>query len=296
VLVRWDNSTYSYDHSIPGYGGTNYNVPMDYTLQANAASGSTVPASNWLPLLTVSGNTFHSRQHVVDLSGAGWFRMLVTQADGDIYNYDAEFNLDVFDASAGCGDSWLFLGDSITAVVHRMDASPTVAQLIHTAHSAYYPSMEGAGIGAMTAAAPLGTASSYGGSVIIDYWLAQFPGKYVCLSYGTNGLQGNVTQSAIQGVYNNIVSLVNHVYAAGKIPCVSYVPWAPDTTIQSHAPVLNAMLDDLFDSDAQIVRGPDLFSVLSGHPEWFEDDLHPNGVGAAHMRQTWADALSPVYE
>lgn len=290
VLVFWNNGTPEYDTKIFGRGGGQYNGLKDYALESNAAAGGSVPAAGWAADLSITGNTYHSRQHLLDMHGDSWIRLFITKINGSDYNWDANVNFDVYDASSGCGDSWLMLGDSITTEVQRLSTEDTVASLVSTATSgAYSPAIENGGIGGISAHDTLVSDAGYGPDPVIDYWLAQFPGKYVCLSYGTNGL--GTSQSQIDGVFSDIEQLVAKIYTAGKIPCISYVPWAQDATLQYAAPILNSMLDGLFSEDPQIVRGPQFYTLMQGHTEWYQDSLHPNATGAAVMRQAWADAL-----
>ncbi len=107
-------------------------------------------------------------------------RVNVTAGDGSPENEDAAFNLDVYNASRGARDSWLFLGDSITmdGMHHKpIDGVRNFSQLIAAARPRLYPAYEDGGIGFL---------GSSDGARQIKVWLKTFPGKYVALSYGTN--------------------------------------------------------------------------------------------------------------
>ncbi len=114
VLVAWYNETYNYDHTIIRYDA--YNMPQDYTIDVNAGrGGNSPPGTGWITLVTVKGNHYHSREHVVDMAGKNWIRMNVTAVDGSVQNFDASINLDIYSASYGAVEDWIFFGDSITA-------------------------------------------------------------------------------------------------------------------------------------------------------------------------------------
>jgi len=66
-------------------------------------------------LETVTGNVLHSRDHVLQFAGYNWIRINASASDGSPGNSDVAINMDVYDASHGVTDGWLFVGDSITA-------------------------------------------------------------------------------------------------------------------------------------------------------------------------------------
>src|SRR5437588_2663698 len=290
VLVAWYNDplTSPYDHTVVAEPA--YNSLRDYQLQANAARGGTAaPTTGWVTLASVTGNRYHSRQHLVRLAGYRWIRLNVTAGDGSPQNDDAAFNLDVQDASGGAPDSWLFLGDSITmeGTHHRpVDGVRNFSQLIAAARPRLYPSYEDGGIGFLL---------SSDGARGIRTWLKTFPGKYVGLSYGTNDANACAPAGAF---YRNYVTMVRAVLAAHKVPVVPTFPWARSANVQKCGPRLNARIKALYRVyPKKIVRGPDLWSYFKAHQSLIsEDDLHPNEEGFAAYRRLWAKAmLSSVY-
>jgi lysophospholipase L1-like esterase len=70
------------------------------------------------------------------------------------------------------------------------------------------------------------------------------------------------------------------------------VPWAQDTGHQQNAQLINAKLDQLYVANPKIIKGPDLYGVLTGHPELYQDNLHPNAQGREAYRQAWATAMA----
>jgi hypothetical protein len=304
VDVAWYNANGLYsDYDLYAKSGDAYNDPRDYTIDVNAAPGGALPASGWQTLVTVTGNTMISREHVIDLrpssgSAYNWLRIRVTAINGAEYNTNTAFNLDVHDASQGVQDSWLFLGDSITSFSARNDGAgigaPSFAELVNNSNASFFPAAEGAGEGGWNSGTAFGIASPDGNGTLFDSWLRTFPGKFVCLSYGTN--DGTDGSGDATGTYDNFVTMVTKVVAAGKVPVVPHVPWAEDASHQTNAQLINAALDTLYVTYPQVVKGPDLYGVLEGHTEWYQDDLHPNPQGEEQYRQAWANAmLGAVY-
>ena len=287
LLVVWYNGTGNYDHTIIRYPA--YNIPQNYTIDADAAPGGGMPpTTGWVTLVTVQGNHYHSRQHVVDMTGYNWIRMHITAIDGTTQNEDASFNMDVYDASTALQDDWIFYGDSITAgaMGHQtFSGIPSFAQLINTKISTHYPAQESGGIGYLTST----DAVPY-----LNTWLNLFPGKYVGLSYGTNDALSCLNSAMF---YTNYVTMVQDVLHAGKIPIIPHIPWGKNTKIQRCVPSLNAKIDALYAAFPQIIRGPDLWTFFQSHQDLISSDgIHPTSVGFGAYRQAWAETmLAEVY-
>jgi lysophospholipase L1-like esterase len=287
VLVVWYNGTGNYDHTLIKYPA--YNMPQNYTVDANAAAGGgQTPTTNWVTLVTVQGNHYHSRQHVVDMTGYNWIRINVTAIDGSTRNEDASLNMDVYDASTALQDDWIFFGDSITAGAMGHQTTHGVAafsQLINTQVPAHYPVEEAGGIGYLT---------STDGVKYLNTWLNLFPGKYVGLSYGTNDALGCFSSTRF---YSNYVTMVQEVLQAGKIPVVPHIPWGRNAKLQRCVPNLNAEIDALYAAFPQIIHGPDLWTFFQSHQNLISsDNIHPTQEGFGAYRQQWANAmLTEVY-
>ena len=297
VVVAWynDPTTNSYDHNFVGIlrpVGIANDIPASYTIEGNAALGGSLPALGWVTLASVSGNSYHSRQHVVDLTGYNWLRMNVTGSDGSPGNQGVFLNLDIHNASADIDDDWIFFGDSITeaGMAHNSLAasggSGTWAQMINAARPSYFPAYESGGIG--------GTLASDGASRI-DTWLSIFPGSYVGLSYGSNDAGSNIDPTAF---YDSYASMVQAVLGSGRIPVIPKIPWSCNATIQANGPALNQQIDALYAAYPGIVRGPDLWAYFQSHPSLLSGDcLHPTGEGYVGFRQQWVNAmLAGVYK
>jgi hypothetical protein len=287
VLVVWYNISYNYNHTIIGY--YSYNMPQDYTIDVNPAPGRREPpASGWVTLVKVNGNHYHSRQHIIDMKGDNWLRIRVTAIDGAPENYDANINMDVYDASSAVDDDWIFYGDSITAgsMGHTtVNGVPSFAQLINARVPDKFPVEEAGGTGFLTSA---------DGAEYINVWLSIFPGKFVALSFGTNDANGCANPDKF---YSNYLTMVQAVLNAGKTPVLPHIPWGRTTYIQQCGPSLNAEIDALYKAFPQIIKGPDLWAFFQSHQQLISNDnIHPTNAGDGAYRQQWANAmLAEVY-
>ena len=287
VLVVWYNESLNYDHTI--INNYSYNMPENYTIDVNAApGGQSAPQSGWKTVVSVQGNHYHSRQHILSMAGYNWVGIFVSKIDGAPQNFDTNINMDVYNANAVAADDWIFYGDSITALSMGHNTVGNVqsfAQLIQSNAPDHFPVEEDGGIGYLTSS----NAVSY-----INTWLSLFPGKYVGLSYGTNDALGCVSPSTF---YSNYTTLVQAVQQAGKVPVIPHIPWGRDTNIQQCAPSLNAQIDALYKNFPQIIKGPDLWTFFQHNQSLISNDnIHPTSAGIAAYRQQWANAmLAEVY-
>ena len=290
VLLAWSNTSYAYSTRH----GPHYNNLADYQVQGNpAAGGGAPPTSGWVTLASVTGNTLHSRQHVVDLAGAGWIRLSVSASDGSDQNRDVAVNmLQVADMSARpTDDDVIFYGDSITAggmCPCPQNGVAGVPDLVRAAQPGRWPVMENGGDPFDTsrdAVALIPGAQGY---------LSLFPGKYVGLSYGMNDAAG---AGGEQAYYDNMSQLVQAVLAAGKIPMIPTISYTNDPTHNANIPAYNAKIAQLYAAFPQIVHGPDLWSFYRAHPDLVgAGDIHPTATGYGALRQQWTSSLlSTIY-
>lgn len=286
VAVTWYVSNYDYNYVLRG--GTPYNLLRDYTIQVNSAAGGSVPSSGWVTKATVTGNEYHSRTVVFDMTGYKWIRINCTAIVGSSQNFDACMNLDVFDARNGAQDTWLFLGDSITAA-GMAQSGTAFAQSVRAGNSAFYPSQENGGMAGWKTSDMAARLSQF---------LGVAPARYVTLNLGTNDVNsfaGDTT--AVNNAYNNLVTMANAVLAAGRIPIIPHVPWARNSAIQSNAPALNARIDALCAGNPNIILGPDLYGYFASNQGLISsDNLHPTNAGYQAYRNYWAQwALANIY-
>jgi hypothetical protein len=287
VLVVWYNESYDYNHTING--GNAYNLPQDYTIDVDPGKGGgQPPGAGWVTLASVKGNHYHSRQHLINMTGNNWIRIDITASDGAVQNYDASIDMDVYNASYGTADNWIFYGDSITAGAmghSTVGGVKSFAQLINLQFPKDFPVEEAGGTNFLT---------SGDGAKYINTWLQLFPGKYVGLSYGTYDAIGCVDPGIF---YDNYVSMVQAVLSMGKIPIIPHIPWGRDANIQNCAPPLNTKIDALYKAFPQIIKGPDLWTFFQSHQKLISNDtIYPTLTGFGWLRRQWANAmLAEIY-
>lgn len=275
IIAVWYNTS-SYDY-IGNYKSRNME-PSDYTIEVNAAEGGAYPEDNWEIVETVTGNTLSSRQHLVNMEKYNWIRLNIEKAD-DESGKQASINFDIHNVSEGVSDSWLFLGDSITAGGMNNCYGTGFAAHINTIDSRYFPIQENGGIGGIR---------SIDGKENIDRWLKTSHAKYVSLAYGTNDCWGN--PNGTKEYYNNTKYMIDAILAAGKIPVLPKIPGSSNEDVMNNVPLYNAEIDRLYEEYGnKIVKGPDFEKFLSENPDYLSGDgVHPSDVGYAAMREEWA--------
>ncbi|GAC1413363.1 MAG: hypothetical protein NVSMB66_5120 [Candidatus Doudnabacteria bacterium] len=289
VDVLWYNNTNAFDCCLIASGGTYAGLPRNYTIEANSAVGGVTPSSGWITLATVTGNTYHERENVVDLTGYNWVRVNVSTVNGTDTSVQL-MHLDIFDLSASKGvpqDSWAFYGDSITLgstnyakVYVGSPLNFTYSTLINNQLSKYYPAQTDGGI--------VG-ASITDAQTNLSNWLSVFPGKYVDISYGTNDATANMAPATFYSKYSGVIQTV---LAAGKIPIVPKIPWAAATTTEVNVPGLNTQIDSLYAAFPSIIKGPDFHTYFLNNPTLIQSGgIHPTENGYAAMKRLWACSM-----
>lgn len=254
--------------------------PSDYTIEINAAPGGEYPEDGWEIVGEVTDNTLASRQHVVAFEGYNWIRISISKAD-DKEGSSAMINFDIHDVSDGVTDSWLFLGDSITAGGMNNCYGTGFATHVNSMDAQYFPIQENGGIGGIT---------STDGRENIDRWLSTFPGQYVSIAYGTNDAWGN--QSGAQKYYENTVYMIEAILSLGKTPVLPKIPHAEEPGVADYLDDYNAMIDRIYEEYPQVVPGPDFDTILTEHPEYLSGDgVHPGSEGYEEMRRIWAETM-----
>lgn len=278
VLAVWYNTS-SYD-SIGSYVSRNME-PSDYTIEVNSAPGGEYPQSGWEVVCTVEGNTLSSRQHLVDMEGYNWIRMNISKADGEA-GKQASINFDIHNVSEGVSDSWIFLGDSITAGGMNNCYGTGFATYINRIDERYFPVQENGGIGGIT---------STDGRNNIDRWLETYAGKYVSIAYGTNDAWGN--QTGAERYYENTKYMIDAILALGKIPVLPKIPYATESGVNTYLDEYNSMIDRLYDEyGSKLVHGPDFYEIIKENTDYLSGDgVHPSSEGYEEMRRIWAETM-----
>lgn len=262
VIVAWYNdATGAYDHTL--LNGPAYNLPGDYTIEISNAAGKQPPGSGWTEIARVTGNHLHSRQHLVDLAGERWLRIHITAVDGSPLNDDAALKLDVVRAGQPL-DDWLFAGDSITsdAMLH---GTPSFQALIAAQAPGRYPVEEDAGIGGFTAA---------DGEANLPLWLANFPGRYVSLAFGTNDASSDTQLLRFRTAYEAMITAVE---AAGKVAVIPKIPAGCTAALVERVPILNGEIEKIWTAHPEVVHGPDFEAYFATNRSLLSADcIHPS--------------------
>lgn len=275
VLAVWYNNS-TYDNI--GLYVSRADEPEDYTIEVNRAAGGSCPDSGWEAAETVTGNSYSSRQHLVDMEGCNWIRMRVTKASGD----RVSLNFDIHSASDGVSDSWVFFGDSITAGGMGNAYGTGFATYVNQLDSRFFPAQQNGGIGGIT---------SRDGKENIDKWLSGSPVKYVSIAFGTNDCWGNPYNTA--AYYENTKYMIDAVLKAGKVPVLPKIPYSTNPDVGSNVSLYNAMIDRLYSEYGDsLVHGPD-FEEYFRNNTWglSSDGVHPNAEGYDGMRKLWAETM-----
>lgn len=296
VLAVFYNSSYAYDT----VNNPHYNNLRSYSIEGNAAKGKgPVPLENWVPLVTVQGNTLHSRQHIFNLKGYNWVRIFINLSDGSPENYDAAFNqFDIYDLRQfkKVTDDWIFYGDSVTAdgmVTYPDGGTPSFAELIHHAQPWRWPAVENGG-------EPFdrsneGVTRILGPSSMPGHksYLSLFPGRYVVLSYGLNDASSDASATELgRRYFANMSKLVKAVLKAGKVPVVPKISYTNVPKQNVNVQILNGKIDQLYRTYHQIVHGPDFWKYFQQHPTLIRPgDIHPTADGYGQMRRLWAQTM-----
>ena len=278
VIAVWYNAS-AFDN-IGNYVNRNME-PSDYTIEINAAPGGEYPADGWEIAETVTGNTLSSRQHLVSMEGYNWIRINISKAD-DEAGKNASINFDIHSVANGISDSWLFLGDSITAGGMNNCYGTGFATHVNNLDDRYFPIQENGGIGGIT---------STDGKNNIDRWLSVSQAHFVSIAYGTNDAWGN--QSGAEKYYENTKYMIDAIRAAGKVPVLPKIPHAEEAGVKDYLDSYNAMVEKLWEEYGdKLVKGPDFDAYLTEHTDWLSGDgVHPNSEGYEEMRRIWAETM-----
>lgn len=216
-------------------------------------------------------------------TGQQWVRFVVTRAH-DVGQAISIDEIDVQDASAGNADSWMFVGDSITAAAfHRGLFEGNFPERVHAVSPAFFPLMIGAGVG--------GT-STVDGVAHIDEWLAIHPHfQNWVISYGTND-SANADPQFAPAFGERLRFIVATLQAAGRTVFVPRIPYK--TGGEAYLAPYNAEVDAVV-GEYGLGAAPDLYAWFLAHPDQLYDGVHPNDAGSRAMNQLWADAVRPLY-
>lgn len=169
----------------------------------------------WTTVVTVTGNTFTTREHLIDFTGYSWVKLIMDTVTGGRID-----ELDVWDASGGTENTFAFVGDSLTVRGTSREyflgggKLPSFQQDFET-NRGFYPLMVSLGVTGRDAA---GLASD------ISTMLSTYPDvKYWLIGMGTNNGAGMPSQLAT--FISSMTTTINAIVAAGRVPILGRVPY-----------------------------------------------------------------------
>lgn len=296
VLLVWDDGgTYNYQDPA----GTNvYGLPAAYRIEVSGDSTNGQDGS-WANVVTVPSNVVRTRGHAIDFTGQSWVKLILTGTPAAAPNGVSIGEIDVHDIS-GSGtelpeDTWLFLGDSITAFAYDRATAhqPSFAAGINALLPGFFPAMLNAGIGGELTAGALARLDSVL-ELNPDY-------RFVVLGYGTNDAAGG--QVPLETFETNLQTMVERIEQQGRVPVIPHIPLAIDGSHDT-IPSYNDVIDELV-AENELIPGADLYRYFSDTPGLFEcppcgggrmtDNLHPNDDGLKGMNAQWTEAMRGLY-
>ncbi len=278
VLLSWTASA-NYNYTDVAYG-----APAGYRIESSADSKNGLDGS-WRVEALVRGNAVRTRAHSFEFDGRSWVRLTVTDAPTPSQGISID-EIDVHDASDGCDDTWLFLGDGVTAFAFDRDtpsSQPSFAEHIHARYPGYFPLMINAGIGGEVTSAA---------TQRLPFVLAQNPDvRHFAIGYGSNDAWND--QLGALEFRANLQALVEALLAAGRVPVLARIPFSPDDN-HYRVQAYNQVVDQLTEQHG-LLRGPDLYAWFREHPEQLSDEVHPAPEGRVAINRLWAEAMDSLY-
>lgn len=304
AVLWWDRSqdTSGWDErTLLGY--VCVNRPADYVIEASANGGT-----SWTAVATITGNTYYTRAHVVDLSGYTSVRMRLTSPAANLGSQYMFVEIQLHDARAGLDDWWVFFGDSVTANVF---AGPSGQSGLGTGRFGYnvnqleasrWPIAHNGGVSQGTLNTFLQTSS---GRTLFEWWMDDFPGTFVSIGIGVNDINGYsdhaITPAELDVMQGKMERLIQYGLAAGKSVVLPTVRWT-NTSAFTGANI-GAWNDRLWNTILpkypSVIRGPDTYSrsLAQGTAGLQADNTHLNSAGATLTQQDWANwAIASIYQ
>jgi lysophospholipase L1-like esterase len=180
-------------------------------------------------------------------------------------------------------------------------------QQVNAGSPGFYPSAVNGGMSSWLTSTFLSTNPSSGQAYIKDFLQAFPDAHFVTLNLGTNDVNGGVSASTVLA---NMETLVQDVIAAGRVPVVPTIPWAPSTcsaNLANDNPATPgtanyAIVNTLYNTYPQVVHGPDLWTYFNQHPSEISTSGSPGcphptePTGENDYRSLWASTmLAEVY-
>ncbi|HEV7129367.1 MAG TPA: GDSL-type esterase/lipase family protein [Ktedonobacterales bacterium] len=262
--------------------------PQSYSIAVSADSTNGADGT-WHTLVTVTDNQARAREHTLPFAGMSWVKLTIAAGQPHATQpYIRIDEIEVYDAAALAQASYIFSGDSITAMAYDRATGhlPAFADLVQTCLP---------GHSALTLDAGLSGWDSTGAAQQMPTWLALSPDvQYWLLGWGSNDALNDVAPATFRA---NLQLMVGAIIQAHRIPILARIPFSTfaghpglDAEIQS----LNAVIDEVTRAN-QLLPGPDLYALFRDHPAYLlGDGLHPSDAGASAMNAAWFKVLAPT--
>jgi acyl-CoA thioesterase-1 len=245
-------------------------APVDYHFEVSADGAA------WTPALSITGNDTSAREHAIDFAGQRYLRLVVDRGDTHLVE------LEVYDLSHAGNDTWMVLGDSISAMSLNRWLVPDLPGRVHQAAPGFSPLVIDEAIGGTNTTTALAS---------LDGWIARFPEvRNFIVAYGTND---GCDAGAVAPFTTNLGRIVDELQAAGKRVFIPRIPW--NQACAGGLVAMNRAIDGLR-AEKGFFAGPDLYAWFAAHPdELGPDHEHPTDAGEASITRLWAEALAPLY-
>lgn len=282
VFFNWNNPDYWWSGSMntsscPATVG----LPVDYDflISSNSTNGND---GTWTIVDSVRGNIVTARGHLLNTPGAKWVKMQIKKGNGTIDE------IQLFNASNGSEDTWLFVGTSISAAAFKgTPPASNFADLVHSNYPSYFPAIVRGAIACISSNELVNNLSKYlklSGNV-----------KYWAIEMGTNDAWGG-TNSNVANFKSNMQKVIDSCKVHGIIPILAKVLATNKTAAgwQIH-PDFEKAIDELTSTN-NLIAGPDLYTWFLAHPDNLNTDgVHPNSDGAADIQRLWYLKLDSLY-
>lgn len=282
ILVAISN-----DHDSAGRWVTTGFNKYRFQVSSDSTNGTD---GTWTTSVTVTDNSAICREHLINFTGYSWIKLIVDEATGGQLD-----ELDVWDATNGTPDTFVFIGDSLTdSAIRRFEyygggLQPSFQENVLSNNPGHYPLQVNCGYAGMGA--------SYW-QTTISTALALYPDcKYWCLDIGMN--DGASMPSQISSFVASMSAIVEAILAAGKIPIIARTTWTGVTGYGGGdyntcgLRYLNDYGIDVVADTYSIRKGPDLYKLFYDNSATYNvtADPHPNETGYKAWTKAWADSL-----
>lgn len=270
----------------------------DYTIQVSTASAGGAPPTSGTTVVTVTGNIYAAKAHLIDLTGINWVIISITSSS-------ASFQFDGFDCSnsgnvahTAVKAGHLLIGDSIDAFSLALDpqglpGSPLSIgdQVKAILGGPYTPPTQMAGIPGWGINSAFSWLAAQGSSTYFENAVAQTPFGNIDLLLGTNNATENVGYSL---TYSGLVAMKDICVTYDKRLIIHNVPWGFATNlVNGRAGVDQALIDICTNFPGRVIAGADRHTYYFNNQVFVgPDGVHFTGDGNAAHRELISSVIA----